>query len=512
MRQYAGNWASALWAFARAPRQARPDRPATRNQVRQLEAMGYPPAVAEITMQQTIAWRSMHSQGRGLFSLLINHIPDIDTWTVREGEFACNSIIGFNFGDGHLHDASLIRAIQRRCTSSRRVHRRLGRVAADPQVDTELQGDRRGVGCDRDGHMERRGRRFCPAWLPDGPIPTNVTWRQDDSTVCVAGSAPRLHPARRPCPRPSPRSSANPGPDPRFSHQPFPLVRLPTAAGQGKPIEGTPMTNSTPIADRVAVVTGAGAGLGAAIVRRLAADGARVVVSDIDIDAARGVADTIDGAIAVEADVTDENQIKALVEQTVDHFAAPAHRSPQRGSRGRSAHRRDVLRRLATHHRGELDGVFLTIRHTAPAIAAAGGGSIVTISSITATAGSPLIARMQRAKPPYATSRDGGHRVPRSRRPSERGATRIHRHRTGHRSTAGLRGRLGLEPGGFDELMAAKQGRYGTPDEVAAAVAFFRLRRIIVVHREQPRARRRPRRLPLSDDSDDLPHRSHRKA
>ena len=59
-------------------------------------------------MQQTIAWRTMHSQGRGLFSVLLKNLPDIDTRTVREAEFVCNSMIGFNFGDGHLHNEDLI--------------------------------------------------------------------------------------------------------------------------------------------------------------------------------------------------------------------------------------------------------------------------------------------------------------------------------------------------------------------------------------------------------------------
>ena len=116
MRPYAGNWASALWAF-KPGAEAKLDaltRPA-RNQVDQLQAMGYEPAIAEITMQQTIGWRSLHSQGRGLFSLLISRLPDIEERTVREAEFACNSILGFNFGDGHFHNAPLIAAIQKRC-------------------------------------------------------------------------------------------------------------------------------------------------------------------------------------------------------------------------------------------------------------------------------------------------------------------------------------------------------------------------------------------------------------
>ncbi len=58
----------------------------------------------------------MHSQGRGLNSVMINKLgEDIDTYTLREAEFGCNAIVGFNFGDGHLHDQQLIQAIQKRC-------------------------------------------------------------------------------------------------------------------------------------------------------------------------------------------------------------------------------------------------------------------------------------------------------------------------------------------------------------------------------------------------------------
>src|ERR1700733_4550051 len=114
MRQYAGNWASAVWTFAPGAEQKlnRVTRSAS-NQIDQFVAAGYEPEWAEVTLQKTTAWRSMHSQARGLHSLLLTHLPDVDTRTVREGEFVCNSLIGFNFGDGHLHDADMIRAVQR---------------------------------------------------------------------------------------------------------------------------------------------------------------------------------------------------------------------------------------------------------------------------------------------------------------------------------------------------------------------------------------------------------------
>ncbi|MGY4901622.1 bifunctional aldolase/short-chain dehydrogenase [Streptomyces sp. 900116325] len=69
-----------------------------------------------------------------------------------------------------------------------------------------------------------------------------------------------------------------------------------------------------PLATRVALVTGAGSGIGKAIAHRLAAEGACVVVADVDADSATAVADELGGpdkAVAVTVDVTSEEQIVA---------------------------------------------------------------------------------------------------------------------------------------------------------------------------------------------------------
>lgn len=69
-----------------------------------------------------------------------------------------------------------------------------------------------------------------------------------------------------------------------------------------------------PLATRVALVTGAGSGIGKAIAHRLAAEGACVVVADVDADSATVVADELGGpdkAVAVTVDVTSEEQIVA---------------------------------------------------------------------------------------------------------------------------------------------------------------------------------------------------------
>lgn len=188
MRQYAGNWASALWVFAPGAEQklnSLPHRPTT-NQVDQLQAMGYPREVAEITMQQTIAWRSMHSQGRGLFSVLMKNLPDLDRRTVREAEFACNSLIGFNFGDGHLHNIDLVDAVQSRVgfapgewivvwVESQAIHRSVQHYQV---IDAALGVIERGTWKVADAVEEQ-------PWLPNGPIPLDVTWTREQSSPVV---------------------------------------------------------------------------------------------------------------------------------------------------------------------------------------------------------------------------------------------------------------------------------------------------------------------------------------
>jgi NAD(P)-dependent dehydrogenase (short-subunit alcohol dehydrogenase family) len=75
------------------------------------------------------------------------------------------------------------------------------------------------------------------------------------------------------------------------------------------------------LTDRVAVVTGAGAGVGTAIARRLAEAGATVVVADIDGEAAQRVADSLgQPAVAHVVDVTSEQSIKALTAEVARRF------------------------------------------------------------------------------------------------------------------------------------------------------------------------------------------------
>ncbi|HZA10561.1 DUF3556 domain-containing protein [Mycobacterium sp.] len=180
MRQYAGNWASAVWAFAPGAEEKLDSvKRSAKNQVDQFIAFGYEPQWAEVTLQRAISWRTMHSQGRGLFSVLLKMLPDIDTRTVREAEFVCNSLIGFNFGDGHLHNEDLIAAVQRQAAFEPgelvvvwvESQAWASKVQHYKVIDAALGVVERGTWTVADAVNEQ-------PWLPNGPIPTEVTWSQ----------------------------------------------------------------------------------------------------------------------------------------------------------------------------------------------------------------------------------------------------------------------------------------------------------------------------------------------
>jgi len=110
---------------------------------------------------------------------MINHLgDDIDHYTLREAEFGCNAIVGFNFGDGHLHDRRLIEAIQKRCRFAP------GEFTV-VWVEAEPLGDGRqqywvmdaAVGIVERGSWAVKEAVSAENWLPNGPIPTRVDWR-----------------------------------------------------------------------------------------------------------------------------------------------------------------------------------------------------------------------------------------------------------------------------------------------------------------------------------------------
>jgi 2-keto-3-deoxy-L-fuconate dehydrogenase len=130
---------------------------------------------------------------------------------------------------------------------------------------------------------------------------------------------------------------------------------------------------------RQALVTGAGSGIGAAVARRLAADGAQVVAADVALEAAEAVAREID-ARPLELDVRDERQVAAamagldvLVNVAGIGSTTTAPETPL-----------DVWEDVfAVNARG----TFLCCKHAIPGMAERGRGSIVNVASVAAIVG-----------------------------------------------------------------------------------------------------------------------------
>jgi NAD(P)-dependent dehydrogenase (short-subunit alcohol dehydrogenase family) len=225
---------------------------------------------------------------------------------------------------------------------------------------------------------------------------------------------------------------------------------------------------------KVAVITGAGKGIGKAIAEAYAAEGATVVISDIDEGLAKETASRISGASAIACDVRSEEQVKSLIDQTVAQHGGLHILVPNAGI-GRPV---PLLNMDYDEWRAvtsvNLDGVFLAIRYGAPAIIASGGGAIVNICSITAQAGTPLIAN-------YSAAKAGVMSLTQSAAVELRAqGVRVNAVLPGFVETdmvtaakPGFEQMLGFAEGQFDQVIAMKQGRYGTVEEVAKMAVFL---------------------------------------
>jgi NAD(P)-dependent dehydrogenase (short-subunit alcohol dehydrogenase family) len=169
-------------------------------------------------------------------------------------------------------------------------------------------------------------------------------------------------------------------------------------------------------AGQVAVVTGAGNGIGRGSAERLAAEGARVVVVDIDGDAAMSTAAALPGgAIAVTADVSDEAQVDAYIEAAVSAFGRIDFHHLNAGIFGTFAKLPDLPadefdRVLAVNVRGQFLGLRAAFRqYRAQATdgtggdggsgeGGSGGGAIVVTASIASLTGSADLLAYQTSK------------------------------------------------------------------------------------------------------------------
>ena len=116
MRYYAGNWATSVWCF-RAGAEDKIEADVVKSSalvVNQLAKL-YGAGTAEVMSDKVAVFRAMHTHGRALNGLLPRAIDNEADYSVREGEVVAGPLVGWNFGEGHLHNEQLLEAVQKRC-------------------------------------------------------------------------------------------------------------------------------------------------------------------------------------------------------------------------------------------------------------------------------------------------------------------------------------------------------------------------------------------------------------
>ncbi|MFW0788199.1 DUF3556 domain-containing protein [Gordonia sp. CPCC 205333] len=119
MRYYAGNWDTSLWCMTSSASAkvaenivAIASMPAA-----QMERYYGSPETAQLYLYMGYAFRAFNTHGRAMFTLAHRAMAGYDEsdFVLTDGERICSTAIGWNFGDGHMHNEQLIAALQQRC-------------------------------------------------------------------------------------------------------------------------------------------------------------------------------------------------------------------------------------------------------------------------------------------------------------------------------------------------------------------------------------------------------------
>jgi 3-oxoacyl-[acyl-carrier protein] reductase len=142
------------------------------------------------------------------------------------------------------------------------------------------------------------------------------------------------------------------------------------------------------LAERVAIVTGAGQGIGLEIARSLHAFGANVVLADIDGDAAKVAAEDV-GGLGLACDVTSQEQMRAVVADTVAEFGRLDVFVNNAGVTRDASLKKMTVDQFDTVVTVHLRGTWLGVREASAVMREAKSGSIVNISSLSGKSGNP---------------------------------------------------------------------------------------------------------------------------
>jgi hypothetical protein len=115
MRYYAGNWAYGVWLFRGESYRKLDKLKKTSPWVYDQLARFYDHPTAVGLVGKVMAFRLMHLHGRALPALIPRAVERLEDYEYLDGEIVAGLVLGWNFGDGHLHREGLLRAVQAQC-------------------------------------------------------------------------------------------------------------------------------------------------------------------------------------------------------------------------------------------------------------------------------------------------------------------------------------------------------------------------------------------------------------
>ncbi|NVN49682.1 DUF3556 domain-containing protein [Mycolicibacterium hippocampi] len=184
MRYYAGNWDTSLWCIKPSAAAkiengivAIASMPAA-----QMEKFYGSKETAEMYQYMGYAFRSFNTHGRAMFTLA-HHVMaghDESDFVLTDGERICSTAIGWNFGDGHMHNEQLIAALQKRCgfepgevrvmlLDAQPIHQQRQQYRLVDAATGEFER----------GYVQVADMVTRQPW--DDTVPVTVTWRKDSA-------------------------------------------------------------------------------------------------------------------------------------------------------------------------------------------------------------------------------------------------------------------------------------------------------------------------------------------
>jgi hypothetical protein len=115
MRYYAGNWPFSIWLFRGESYRKLARMTMTSPWVEDQLGLFYDRKTSVGLISKVLAFRIMHLHGRALPVLLPRAVDDLEEYYYADGEVVAGLVLGWNFGDGHLHQEQLLRAVQEQC-------------------------------------------------------------------------------------------------------------------------------------------------------------------------------------------------------------------------------------------------------------------------------------------------------------------------------------------------------------------------------------------------------------